>query len=340
MRIVQVQSHCLHFVLLTLGHSVRQISSLIVTRSQFWNLYPLVQAGLIPSSLPPTLEIPLIFLPTAGCLAMSIVLRDSFRFYAVIDTGSPFLTAPEGAMEFSHSLARMYPATEEQYGESKGEMLWRHCRTRIRGLETPLVFGVPQNNVLEETGGIFAGMILQDDSRPTFLKQLGYSSFVLDYATRHLQLSRQSLLLNDPNAMIMYDLAPFGPNLHHYALECQAVTLYTGKEKIDISNRLSRPVVVVIDSGLTGCVFSDSWKEDLPCKVKEVRGAELQLGSQTLQSKPEYWYLSCFRLPWFLSEENHPHIIAAGATFLNGATIVVDSNTRRLRVDPAQTEDG
>jgi hypothetical protein len=45
-------------------------------------------------------------------------------------------------------------------------------------------------------------------------------------------------------------------------------------------------------------------------------------------------------LPWFLSEENHPHIIAAGATFLNGATIVVDSNTRRLRVDPAQTEDG
>jgi hypothetical protein len=283
-----------------------------------------------------TVILPLLFLLKGGCLALPIVLDEAFRYYAIVDTGSPFLTAPDTALDYSKDASRQYPVTEEQYGESIGGMQWRRSHVRVGDTTTSIsnnmLLGVPPSNVLADTGGIFCGLMPQDDARPTVLQQWGYASFVLDYRERQLLLSKSNLFSeDDPTTLPIYDLTRYGPNLHHFAIECHGVTLQTPKGEIQL-DALERPVVVVLDSGLTGCIFSDSWLEDLPVSVNDIQGAQLQVGSTTLTSRSEYWHLSCFRLPWFTSEDHHPHIIAAGATFLNDMKLTVDSRTRRLQL--------
>jgi hypothetical protein len=175
----------------------------------------------------------------------------------------------------------------------------------------------------------------EDDDRPTVLQQWGYPSFSLDYKERELFLSQSALLpeKDDKSVLPIYDLTRFGPNLHHFAVECQQVTLQTPRGLVQLKG-LKRPVVVVLDSGLTGCIFSDSWlEENLPIEISDIEGVQLQVGSTTLTSKPEHWYASCFRFTWFTSEDDHPHIIAAGATFLNGMKLTVDSQTKRLQLE-------
>jgi hypothetical protein len=290
--------------------------------------------GTRPSD-PPQVTLPLLFLPKGGCLALSIVLNDAFRYYAIVDTGSPFLTAPGPALAYSVDASRQYPVTDEQYGEATGAMQWRRSRVRTGNIlpGCNMVLGVPPSNVLADTGGIFCGLMTQDDAHPSVLQQWGYPSFSLDYKEKQLLLSQSTLLPgdDDTSTLPIYDLTPFGPNLHHFAVECQQVTLETPRGQLRL-DALKRPVVVVLDSGLTGCIFSDSWLEDLPTgiEIDDIAGAHLQLGSTTLISRPDHWYLSCFRLPWFTSEDRHPHIIAAGATFLLGSKLTVDSQTKRL----------
>jgi hypothetical protein len=289
---------------------------------------------------PPQVTLPLLFLPNGGCLALSIVLDSSFRYYAIVDTGSPFLTAPDSAIDYSRDASQQYPMTEAQYGQTIGGMQWRQSRisSGTSGLAVPNMFlGIPPSNVIEDTGGIFCGLMAQDDDRPTVLQQWGYPSFSLDYKERELLLSQPALLSgkddNDKSILPIYDLTRFGPNLHHFAVECQQVTLQTPRGHVKLKG-LKRPVVVVLDSGLTGCIFSDSWlEEDLPIEIGDIQGAQLQVGSTTLTSRPEHWYASCFRFTWFTSEDNHPHIIAAGATFLNGMKLTVDSQTKRLQLE-------
>jgi hypothetical protein len=286
---------------------------------------------------PSQVTLPLLFLPIGGCLALSIVLDNSFRYYAIVDTGSPFLTAPDSALDYSVDASEQYPMTNEQYGQTIGGMQWRESRlsSGTSGLAiSNMLLGVPPSNVIAETGGIFCGLVVQDDARPTVLQQWGYPSFSLDYKERELLLSQSALLpeKDDKNIFPIYDLTRFGPNLHHFAVECQQVTLQTPRGQVQLKG-LKRPVVVVLDSGLTGCIFSDSWLEDLPIEIGDIQGAQLQVGSTTLTSKPEHWYASCFRLPWFTSEADHPHIIAAGATFLNGMKLTVDSQSKRLQLE-------
>lgn len=332
--------------------------------------------------------IPLQFLPVAGCLSVSIaflleknrgggVANNLYRYSAVVDTASPFLTAPPAALDFTRDASRLFPTTQEQYGDTVGQVQWRRTRGPLR-LGSPrqqegfvvanrsLVLGVTPENLLQETGGLFCGLMLQDDNRPSLLEQLDCQSFILDYATRQLTLVQRatsssqaqlenkdddehdSVFFEGTTMMDMYDLSPYGPNLHHYCVPCSGITLLTRggtKETISLAS-LNRDVVVVIDSGLTGCVLTDSWKEEsLPISsiVDDIQGMDLQLGgsgddaadSVRLQSNPNYWTLACFRLPWFTSESDHPHIIAAGATFLVGCSkLVVDTQRRRLGVEP------
>jgi len=341
-----------------------------------------------PPSSSSVTTIPLQFLPVAGCLAVSIAFllgtnggRPSnnvvYRYSVVVDTASPFLTAPPAALDFTRDASRMYPSTQEQYGETVGRVQWRRGRGPIR-LGVPrqqqqefvvanrnLVMGVTPENLMQATGGLFCGLMLQDDNRPSLLEQLDCQSFILDYAARQLTFLRRgtspsqrtrmestdntgdddNTFLEGVKMMDMYDLSPYGPNLHHYCVPCSGLTLLTkgGTNKTISLSSLKRDVVVVIDSGLTGCVMSDSWEEEsLPISsiTDDIQGMDLQLGdgaSVQLQSDPNYWTLTCFRLPWFTSESDHPHIIAAGATFLVGSKVVVDAQRRRLGVTPRTT---
>jgi hypothetical protein len=340
----------------------------------------------------------------AGCLAVRITIgnnndnasnkgnnsKSQYRYYAVADTGSPFLTAPPAAVPYTTSTA--LPDSTEQYGEAVGRMTWRRASVRLDdgarasaareattnrvddARSTRCIVGIPQQNVVNETGGVFFGLMGDDDGRPTVLQQLGYASFVLDYGARLLTLSNQSLLLfprphskeNDNESiatMAMYDLSPYGLNLHHYAVKCTGLVLDTTNGPVHVSvlhPKMKRDVVVVFDTGLTGCIFSDSFLDDphlLPIPIQTIRGATVMVAAtaatgaaaaaatttpppinqqqQQLRSQAPYWNLACFRLPWFRRENDadHPHIVVAGATFLHGSKLTVDTESKRMRLE-------
>jgi len=317
------------------------------------------------------------FLPRAGCLAVPVTLRGRAgtwaRYTAVVDTGSPFLTAPPTrAILDVTTPSRRYPSTQEQYGSTIGQDIrWRSTTrssspiqlgtTSFPTLE-PFVLALSSGGLMEATGGIFLGLMATDDERPAVLEQLGLHSLRIDYRQRILQLSTQPLLpmrtnhhLSPPSTMDrnnhvmnLFDLSPFGPNLHHYAVECHELIFFsrsasssrTKRQSIPLS-KLSRTVVVVIDTGLSGCILSDSWRhEALPSgPLGQLSGMQLGLGNAErggvvtqLQSNDTYWYVDCFRLPWFTKEEDHPHIIAAGATFLQNSVISIDNQARTIAI--------
>ena len=306
------------------------------------------------TQLQPIIAIPLVFLPRAGCLAIQVSLQDgAYEYYAVVDTGSPFLTAPSEALYFSYDKSDRFPASAEQYGESIGNMRWRESSVSLCSpaserlkprpvcLQRPrAILGVPPRSVLEDTGGLFCGLIADDDARPTFLGQFNMNSFQLDWKKRLLTLGNSGTT-KGAEVLDVYDLSPFGPNLHHYGVECAHVEFMTEQGSLVLTPKdLSRPVVVVVDSGLTGCILSDSWLEESAFVSRQelatIKGAAIRLNGKgqevKLTSQPEYWFLSCFRLPWFTDEKNHPHILAAGATFLNGSRVGVDAKARKLSI--------
>jgi len=308
------------------------------------------------------LQIPLTFLPRGGCLAVKLSLLDDrsysqriFGYFAICDTGSPFVTAPPTITRFSKDESRRFPPTKEQYGQTVGSMQWRsvpNIEILSNNYETPLTLakltvGLPESNVVDTTGGIFLGLIWKDDSRPRFLHQCGYTSFVLDYKQRLLTLSKQSTVAaSDPATLQLFDFSPYGKDVYHYGVECQAITLLQHQKNPEVILSLKRPVIAVIDSGLTGCIFSDSLRDDILLSgvyetgftLEKVIGLQVNLTSingktLTLSTNPKYWSLSCFKLPWFDNDETHPHVIACGATFLADSKICIDAARGRAKIE-------
>ena len=351
-------------------------------------------------------------LPVSGCWAATVTVSktldndgvetsdddDFYTYLAVVDTGSPFLTAPAGAYPqtqklgtttitktqkkikealFTNSSTRFRNGSimkddisYEQYGTTIGSIRWRNApyltligtgdvenirskyesslsnpklsaggrrrnaeddssilETEIEPVviqdETDIVLGIPSDEVVEETGGIFLGLMTIDAARPTPLHQLGYDAFAMRFreevdirpndgiisnkkknevtksdgpATLLLWDGKQSntrckskAVMNvplidpfDPYAMKLFDLTPYGPNIHHYGVLCDRFECrWGGNEAIDTvafacniesginvctsackSVSLSRPLVAVFDTGLSGCIFSDTlWDE-------------------------------------------------------------------------------
>lgn len=309
------------------------------------------------------ISIPLKWLPVAGCLAVPIIVDEQFRYPAVIDSGSPFLTAPSDVMaalssSSSSSLLRdvqqskskrlsflMLDPTNEQYGETAAPVTWRRVDqilvAGVFGIQ-PCTLGIVPDVLRQDTGGLFCGLMWEDDNRPSFLKQAKISSFTIDYTTRILTLHETTpqLQKGDPNVMDMFDLTPYGPDLHHYAVLANSLAIFTVQGHELAVQDCTRPIVVVIDTGLTGCIFSDSMRQCLPVETSRICGARVNIGGSsssslsttTLTSDKTYWNLACFRLPWFRDEQNHPHIVALGATFLKGSRITVDAKQRRLKL--------
>jgi hypothetical protein len=165
---------------------------------------------------------PLRFLPMGGCWALRITLTDrqwnDFSYFGIVDTGSPFLTSPSLAMERT-TVAMKFPTTLEQYGESTGGMEWRQARyASIFGVEERenIILGIASSDVIQETGGIFVGLIEQDDHRPTFLQQFGYQSFAMEFRQpgSSIVFSSGSMISeNDSESFELFDLTPYGPDL-------------------------------------------------------------------------------------------------------------------------------
>jgi hypothetical protein len=280
-----------------------------------------------------------------------------YEYYGVVDTGSPFLTAPSSVTNVTQKT--LYPTTQEQYGESHGDIAWRKAPyltilgsdSTILESQNILVGVVESEKVLQESGGIFVGMIPLDDNRPSFLQQLvggKYTSFVVNFAQNKLQLSNAPIIdVRDPDSFPLMDLQPYGPDLYHFAIDCPTflVKQNDGTEEIIESSTLKRPVLVVLDTGLTGCIFSDSLLQELSDQKRikrdkhySIKGLSISLKTQnkdtlTLSSSDQYWMFSSFHLPWFYDEDQHPHIIALGCTFWNNAeTLAIDTISRRAKL--------
>ena len=296
---------------------------------------------------------PLKFLPRGGCWALKITLSDEETdqsYYAILDTGSPFLTAPTSVVDITKNTS--FPITREQYGESKGEVQWRKAsyltlvgNSRVKESRN-VVVGVESS--VEETGGIFIGLIDVDDNRPSFLQQIGrYPSFMISFVNNYLQLTRTSLIAErDPNSLPLIDLRKYGPDLHHYAVVCPRLELQwkNGETQVISTSELNRPVFAVLDTGLTGCIFSDSLFMEL-CQRRGtkpdtdlLKGATVSLETQrkgtiNLPSSDQYWFFTSFQLPWFFDEDTHPHIVALGCTFWAGVeNLTIDTHTRRAKL--------
>ena len=279
---------------------------------------------------------PLRFLPRAGCLALKVRCDNNYSYHVVVDTGSPFLTAPDD-QALKRQTRVTTKTTTEQYGQQVADLEWRQCWGVVwlgEAVRIPsATIGLVPSQLQEATGGLFCGLMSRDDHWPTVLEQSGYRSVVVDYAERRLEWHRGRILVDgDDRVLPLTDLNAYGPNLYHYAIQCESVVFRTRKGDRVHRDSWSRPVAVVIDTGLTGCILSDSWREDLD-DPEELTGATLSFGSTlTLDSDPTYWNASCFRLPWFPDDKNHPHILAAGGTFLQNRRIELDPGSKLLRI--------
>lgn len=326
------------------------------------------------------LVLPLKFLPNGGSWALRITLTDQdfndFSYYGIVDTGSPFLTSPSMAMD--RTMPTKYPTTIEQYGESTGGVTWR--KASYMGLSSGrqqllekrnMVLGIASPEVIQETGGIFVGLIRRDDNRPSFLQQVGYRSLAIDFQSPSILLSNRRLIEpQDPDSLKLFSLQPYGPDLYHYGVECDGLELYwkderrndnqdekrkdqgNGIRKESISKlALKRPLIAVLDTGLTGCIVSDSLQQELEIFKEEEKspssltGVTVRLpttGGTTVElaSLDKYWRVSSFRLPWFYDDEQHPHIIALGSTFwAHTDSLVIDTSTQRAKILQSSNND-
>lgn len=358
------------------------------------------------------LSITLRSLPVSGCWAAAVTLsqtldsdddRDFYTYLAVVDTGSPFLTAPMGALSKTKKIAtttlikkdrkqtKLYASitnnsesdvTYEQYGTTVGSVQWRMApyltligndsvenmqssigyprkdsdningrshsvsidddillETEIEPIiiqdQTNVVLGIPSEEVVAETGGIFLGLMTVDVARPTPLQQLGYDAFAMRFRdsdsesqddkggrirkkkdTRYSKNQARLILWNgkqsdatskidsmttvslidpfDPFSMKLFDLTSYGPNLHHYGVLCDRFECrWGGNEEFDAISfdcdltsginsctsarvslpglSLSRPLVAVFDTGLSGCIFSDTLWEEIQLERRRLK---------------------------------------------------------------------
>ena len=277
------------------------------------------------------------------------------------------------------------PSTSEQYGVLPGRVEWLQGDVAFGETETALdpggsismrvrfegtraggnvIFGGGDRNVMGQSGGALFGLIRQvntgpsstipaADLRPTALAQLGFTSFCLDAGSRMLTLSSKPLIRpkKEADALPLVDPRMFGDGVEHIC--CHAV----GNEvQIDgAAYRSRRPILCVFDSGLTGCVLSQSLVDEfglssrvtkgtnsaarrglqsLKLAISTERGQHVLLGSSEAESP--LFYAQAIPLNWFVDATNGPHVVALGQCVLGRGSLTVDGPERRAvwRVTP------
>jgi len=168
-------------------------------------------------------------------------------------------------------------------------------------LEIPNVpLGVLQENANESP---YVGLIVNDDNRPTFLQQISLCrSFRINFQNDTLELflntkqqkrrrkssttsstttanDKSRISTSDPYGLQLIDLKRYGRNLWHYAVSCTKLVFSTTTLNSSSTNdsnlvvtqdSLDRKLCVVLDTGLTGRIFSDSLTNELAVKYPNV----------------------------------------------------------------------
>ena len=141
-----------------------------------------------------------------------------------------------------------------------------------------VVFGVASENIMSGPGGVFFGLIRETDKRirPSFLGQTNVASFQVDLKSRPrtLTLSTTSIVtvpqisssikitdVEDKNPRRCIPLSnllrkKYGDPVQHYAVRAKSIDVNGNLLASDDGNRGSRPIVVIIDTGVTGMIIS------------------------------------------------------------------------------------
>lgn len=324
----------------------------------------------------------------AGALCAVVDLGRGVLVKAVVDTGSPFLTVPAdgGCSERDGCADALPPAkcvpTVARFGVGDtGVMRWREADQFVVAgganllSGTGVAVGVPDLVLRRASGGFFLGLIKSSDDseHPPLLSQLALPSaapssmadhatgslepivsFRVDAPRRVLTLSSAPLIPRTADALSLVDMRRYGTKVRHYAVRVSALEI--DGIQVPLSG-LSRPVVCLLDSGLSCAVISSELIADA------ARALHGQPGATVLERAPDEWSSLALTMrtaqrntvalsaggdlsPFFcaaISEDamysassargrtsnKRPHFVAVGATFLGNGILTIDADAGR-----------
>lgn len=308
-------------------------------------------------------------LPVESCTGGSYCVRirvagskGTTRVYrAAVDTGSPYLVLSgdrdilyEGKHPFQLSDSP-FPPTEEIYGSGSGFLDWKQATVSFRSVprlsshgETILAMMDDQLEV--EAGGTLLGLVKHPNPprqkefyRPTWLQQLYFQdgsdvrSFSIDRES--LTLANGSLLSRKVPRIPLVDLRPLGGFIEHYCFTVKELIL--DGVRVMSSKLGGRPIVAVLDTGLTGCLvnqaFWDVLTEELDIDPRKIRLATVRADDPVQRQVVEFvsgrgfnnmFYVAPIYLDWFFDEQNAPYVLVLGQTFLSQGKLTVDIEAR------------
>lgn len=283
-----------------------------------------------------------------------------------------------------------YEPTEEIYGSVKGNIEWRLASYSFRDPRLQIspnisnangVIGVLDDALTNEATGVgrspygLLGLIKNSNPtadrsrfpapRPTFFGQeviaveevandasvgTAYQqikSFSINAPQRELTFSSESLIQDQTNAMELIDLRKYGDFVDHYAVEVKSISF----DDMPISTKgIRRPIVVVFDSGLTGCLLirpfwdfvhkyyaDNNAKDTAPSETHNFHSASITVKQMdgticnfksSVEDDPRQFYISPIDLDWFDDERTSPYCIIIGQIFLSQGTVTIDMHKR------------
>jgi hypothetical protein len=278
-----------------------------------------------PAAAPTILDVPLRSCGI-GALCATVDLGGGARVLAVVDTASPHLTVPgadacsvrDGCAE---TLAVVGDASAAAFGVGEaGAMRWRRADalsfvgtggpSLVADGDRGVIVGEPDLTLRRASGGFFFGLVgaSDDAKRPPLLSQLALppsaapiASFRINAPGRRLVLSSAPLLARSADAIRLVDLRPNGATLRHHAARVSALSL--DGVRVPLA-RLSRPVVCVLDTGLTCAVVSSGLVADAMRALRGSRDAQ-----RTLARPPDEWRALELSLP---TERGRGLVLKAG----------------------------
>ena len=289
--------------------------------------------------------------------------KGTTRIYrAAVDTGSPYLVLSgdrdilyEGKKQPFQLSDSPFPPTEEIYGSGSGFLDWKQATVSFRSVprlssrgETILAMMDDQLEV--EAGGTLLGLVKHPNPprqkefyRPTWLQQLYFQdgsdvrSFSIDRES--LTLASGSLLSSKVPQIPLVDLRPLGGFIEHYCFTVKELVL----DGVSItSGKLGgRPIVAVLDTGLTGCLvnqaFWDVLTEECNIDPRKIRLATVRADDPSRKQVVEFvsgrgfnnmFYVAPIYLDWFFDEQNAPYVLVLGQTFLSQGKLSIDIEAR------------
>lgn len=255
-----------------------------------------------------------------------------------------------------------FSPTFDIYGSQSGTILWKKGYVQFSKFDEPisLILGVLDDNLSEESGGSLLGLVKKSSkiptqkvqTRPTFLDQLRLgnktvSSFTIDSPNQRLTMSTNSMISsNDMNVMSLVNLLELGDFVDHYGIKIDQLqfgdmSLSSKTIANTVGSEVTRDIVAIFDTGLTGCLLTTPLWNDLTfcgLNLKDIHS--LDVAARTDSSKlfhftsseteNPFFNIRPITLDWFDDEMTSPYVVVLGQSFLNKGSLTIDLENRKV----------